>query len=899
MAFPVPSHLPRKKDADVSTALLTKMSDATAKSLTFELASSWVTELDDAIRQTKRRIHDRVQSDFPAFEQQLSTSKSIQERLKTLSSNVDALSDTLSHSETGMIPNLIKTLSQHASLTQQVSNADVKFTVLSHLSRCKQDVVNLTALADEGRLPEVVDACKELDTVLESLPQPLDKSSVSADLKRKYRSVKDRTQEQLIEAFSRGVVVSQNEIVIRSSIQVRQSATILPLSSIVASLSPSLLSDRLNTLRRDLSTHYVDHVLSQPFSVEVSIQGSESKLVLFPATPLSEDKTSRVDNLTTILNFLANNLFPHLPSDASFPRTLCKPVTTGLLNKLLIPSMPSSLDQLPPYLALLRRAVASEEACLGPLLGDTSPERDIKSWADGISQHYERKRRVELLERARAVVLRGEDDDEQFRAEVMVVPDTPKEPESIPEVAPRSQTAPKEDNTAWGFEDEGGALNDVDEDGWGFEDDATPAEETPEVAPPRPVEPTPAVEEDPDDAWGWKEQEESPIYEPESEDASAWDDPWGDEPAPAAPVASPKAATRLERHAGKVNGTSVVSPLQSPNPIAVPPPTPSAPATFAKPAEPSTLKESYVVSGRVKELMFLVEDILREAEDLASSGLLRSSSSGAGVGSVIGQSAAMVLELYRGLYPVTRADQLSKSAKVSMRFSNDCLWLEEDVGRLSQSPLSASSAARDKLAESQQRLRILGESWFEDIIDNECQNVNDILDSASGFIDTGDQERFDECEASVNNVLQDIRRWSQQVKPVLTKSKYYGAVGAVVDEALCRMLQDVLALSDIPEVESHRLSELCRILGALEALFVEDVEQASFVVAYVPSWLKFSYLSELLEASMADISYLFEEGALVDFEIEELVKLVRALFADTPLRANTVNKLMQGHPVPS
>ena len=51
------------------------------------------------------------------------------------------------------------------------------------------------------------------------------------------------------------------------------------------------------------------------------------------------------------------------------------------------------------------------------------------------------------------------------------------------------------------------------------------------------------------------------------------------------------------------------------------------------------------------------------------------------------------------------------------------------------------------------------------------------------------------------------------------------------------------------------------------------------------------------EASIADISYLFEEGALVDFEIEELVKLVKALFADTQLRASTINKLQQGHPV--
>jgi hypothetical protein len=44
----------------------------------------------------------------------------------------------------------------------------------------------------------------------------------------------------------------------------------------------------------------------------------------------------------------------------------------------------------------------------------------------------------------------------------------------------------------------------------------------------------------------------------------------------------------------------------------------------------------------------------------------------------------------------------------------------------------------------------------------------------------------------------------------------------VTDAALSRILQDILALPDIPELESHRLSELCRILNALEGLFVED-----------------------------------------------------------------------------
>lgn len=58
------------------------------------------------------------------------------------------------------------------------------------------------------------------------------------------------------------------------------------------------------------------------------------------------------------------------------------------------------------------------------------------------------------------------------------------------------------------------------------------------------------------------------------------------------------------------------------------------------------------------------------------------------------------------------------------------------------------------------------------------------------------------------------------------------------------------------------------------------------------------HLAREQEASIADLSYLFDEGALVDFDVEELASLVRALFADTQLRTNTISKLMGGHPVP-
>lgn len=44
----------------------------------------------------------------------------------------------------------------------------------------------------------------------------------------------------------------------------------------------------------------------------------------------------------------------------------------------------------------------------------------------------------------------------------------------------------------------------------------------------------------------------------------------------------------------------------------------------------------------------------------------------------------------------------------------------------------------------------------------------------------------------------------------------------ITEAALARVVQEVIALGDITEVESHRLAELCRILTALEGLFIED-----------------------------------------------------------------------------
>ncbi len=58
MAFPVPSHLPRKAASqDISSRILSKISSATVKTLNADLAASWVAELDEAVLESKVHPH--------------------------------------------------------------------------------------------------------------------------------------------------------------------------------------------------------------------------------------------------------------------------------------------------------------------------------------------------------------------------------------------------------------------------------------------------------------------------------------------------------------------------------------------------------------------------------------------------------------------------------------------------------------------------------------------------------------------------------------------------------------------------------------------------------------------------------------------------------------------------
>ncbi|KAG7445004.1 uncharacterized protein BT62DRAFT_951320 [Guyanagaster necrorhizus] len=880
MAFLIPSHLPRRAlPQDVSSSILNKIDAATNESLNAALASSWIQELNDIIYATKKRIHERIHEDFPKFEQQLASAKSLQTRLQSLTREIDGLSDKLSRPETGLIPTLIHSLTEHVTLAQENADAEVLHGCLSHLLRCRTELESLDSLVNAGKLPDAVAACKEVEVLLTDVPLPLTHSDVLVDLKNKFRSAKARIEDQLGEAYTRIISVSPESLIVRPSVQVRQAETVLKLSHLLSSLSEQALVNYLNILRRDLMTNYVDRILREDISIIVS--ANEISCV-------HSSGKNKIDGLSNVLSFLSTHLFLFLPQhqQVQFPQSLCKPLSLSVLNNLLMPALPSSFNQLPPFIDLVRCAVEFEAKFIIGILGGDQHDNLIHSWAEGVAGHYERRRRLQILDASRVLIMSPRNKYGVLTMEVELQTES-RQPTVVPVQA--DDSAPAGDEDAWGFdnrEEKARTESDIEGlesngNGWEFDDEIDMEEDDGKQG-------NGDNEDDPGDAWGWNDEDQSSEALPEE---TAWDDPWGDmptdDPAPPVPsVASHGAADTSAKAMSKcnegANGNSRMSSQKTAARV--------VPHKLPEKRPPKlTLTETYLVSGQVMEILKIVEDILNEGAELAASNIFPSSKSP--IGNLLLQTAPSVVDLYKALYPVVFSGELKTAVDAPLRFSNDCLYLSQELERID------AGTVEERMQESRECLKILGNSWLDDTIEQYRQSVDEIIkDGAVGFTYTGDQDRYDECEAALNRVLQDIKRLAQLWKGILTKSKYYMAIGSVTEAALSRVLVDILALPDIPEVESGRLAELCRILHALEGLFVEDPEQPSFVVAYAPSWLKYSYLSELLEASMADTTYLFEAGALVDFEVDELVRLVRALFADTNLRTITINKLLQGHP---
>ena len=549
-------------------------------------------------------------------------------------------------------------------------------------------------------------------------------------------------------------------------------------------------------------------------------------------------------DLKNILAFLQE----HLPRTA-FTFTigrLMPPLISRLISIWLMSSVPESVEGLQPFhetIALVRDFAITIEKDY------PSGAKELERWIEQIPNAWLAKHRNASLDQVRGLMSKGFGDAEIVeRVETQTIDQTD-------DIHTANGNTTEWDSN-WSDEGEGDSTqmaeprkagsNPADDefDAWGLEDDKA-NEEKPESQ-----KGTAQVEDD-GDAWGWNEEED----------------------------ADEEQESKAERSSEK--------PAE---------PQPKSNQTSAPLRQTITLTEKYHITQLPKGILAIIQSSLADAAALQrSSGVSFLAPTGNGLLSLPGLVLSMFRASASGAYTV--------HTNGNMFLYNDSLWLAEQMETLA-APASAAGGGFTgspdglhtlKILDGQiQSLKSYGKRSYAREMESQRTILTDILDGAQGFVHCTQHPFNQECDIAIASTVERLRMLRNEWSSVLSKTALLQSLGSLMSTATSKIIMDIEDMSDISEPESQQLTRYCGRIASLEDLFlpdgVERNEDAVPVTAfYVPNWFKFQYLVNILESSLVDIKFMWTESELsLEFQTEELIDLILALFADSPHRRTAI-----------
>ncbi|KAL8673725.1 MAG: hypothetical protein Q9168_001886 [Polycauliona sp. 1 TL-2023] len=260
---------------------------------------------------------------------------------------------------------------------------------------------------------------------------------------------------------------------------------------------------------------------------------------------------------------------------------------------------------------------------------------------------------------------------------------------------------------------------------------------------------------------------------------------------------------------------------------------------------------------------------------------------------------AAVPSLLLVMYRASASNFYSINNNGNMFLYNDCLWL---VDRL-QGTMQIRSATQSglRLQDDIVALEAFGKRSYGKEMESQRTIIKDLLDGAQGFVNCTEPPFSQECDLAVRTIVERLRQTHREWKGVLSYSALLQSIGSLLSTAIDKLIIDVEDMSDISEPESQRLTAYCRQVIAVEDLFLpqqptdstlSQEDAVPLTAVYVPGWFRFQYLSEILDSSLVDIKYLWTDGGLnLEYDMEEVVELIQALFADSDHRRRAIGDI--------
>lgn len=324
-----------------------------------------------------------------------------------------------------------------------------------------------------------------------------------------------------------------------------------------------------------------------------------------------------------------------------------------------------------------------------------------------------------------------------------------------------------------------------------------------------------------------------------------------------------------------------------------------------------TLKERYKITSLPKEILETITEVVTDAEKLETSDFVNSPIASAAPNLL--SLPGLILAMYRAIASTSYASHPSGS----MFLYNDSLWLAE---RLQEFPshhitrsgkhIQSRTAHNLNLEAHVLALESYGKRAYAKEMESQRTIITDLLDGAQGFVHCTEHPFNQECDIAIASTVDRLRGLHEQWKDVLSDSALLQSLGSLLSTVTNKIVVDIEDMPDISEPESQQLAAYCNRIAALEDVFLpttpppptdataatqpqtNEQDPIPQTALYSPHWLKFRYLANILESSLVEIKYLWTEAGLgLEFDTEELVDLIMALFADTPHRRSAVAEI--------
>ncbi|GAB1733877.1 hypothetical protein NU195Hw_g4513t1 [Hortaea werneckii] len=551
---------------------------------------------------------------------------------------------------------------------------------------------------------------------------------------------------------------------------------------------------------------------------------------------------SLFQDLETMIDFLAKEL----PSSISLP--LSDSLVLALANRLeeqwLEPAVPLDVDGMPGF-----------QETLGDVqhLADTVEKhgwhgaKQLRDWVQGAPRTWLMKRREAVLGDVRNLVFVGL-----------------RETKTVERV--ETQMISQDDQQA--LQGDGGGQDDDWDTAWDEPEEDTKPDEAPPSA-------GRTEDEDEANAWDTDDMEKEPARSDGNEaddEGDAWG--WGDEDAnkPASPVASKPSAPKAS---GATGNNQVQQPAE----------------------REMTLRETFSVTLIPDGVIKLLQQIIADAQSLA--GPEYASSPIAPAASALYTLPTLALAIYRATAPTVYA----KLDTGNMLIYNDANQL---ASQLREWQSSQPSTSRLRLDADVKALENFAKKAYASEMDSQRTIIRDLLDGAQGFTNVTKTPFKAESESAIEQTVDRLRALHTQWQPVLSSAALLQSLGSLLATATAKIIADVEDLGDIGEEDSHQLRRLMEKLTTVKDLFATQVSSPDgqpsttataqdMTFIYCPNWLKFQYLAEILESSLADIKYLWHEGELsLEFEADEVCELIEGLFADSDMRRRAMAEIRRG-----